>query len=190
MEKSYQLVAWTDKGRVRMLPSEVNTFLHEELDKINRLSDRIRYNTCHEVHDLLEWSCAYEKLALQLLDLGQVEDAFRQLSQAARRRPCAAPLLGITGRTPNGAMCCASPSEAGSSRCSAPARTWCASIRCSNMSGKTAACRRLVTTSPTHTGALNLSAMVIPVKSGKPGTTTGPCSSARMKFIAAGVLSS
>ena len=83
MEKSYQLVAWTDKGRVRMLPSEVNTFLHEELDKINRLSDRIRYNTCHEVHDLLEWSCAYEKLALQLLDLGQVEDAFRQLSQAA-----------------------------------------------------------------------------------------------------------
>ena len=83
MANSYQLVAWTDKGQIRMLPSEINAFLHEELDKIDRMSDRIRYKTHHEVYDLLEVSSAYEKLAHQLLDLGQTEDAFLQLSQAA-----------------------------------------------------------------------------------------------------------
>ena len=66
-----------------MLPSEVNTFIHEELDKIDRLGDSVRYGTHHEVHDLLLLSSAYEKLALRLLDLGRIEDAFIQLSQAA-----------------------------------------------------------------------------------------------------------
>ena len=83
MAKSYQLVAWTDKGRVKMIPSEITAFLQKELDGINRLSDRIRYKTYHEVHDLLQVSSAYEKLALRLLDLGRPEDAFTQLSQAA-----------------------------------------------------------------------------------------------------------
>lgn len=83
MAKTYQLVAWTDKGQVRMIPSETATFLHEELDGINRLSDRIRYGTHHEIHDLLQLSSAYEKLGLQLLGLGQIDDAFIQFSQAA-----------------------------------------------------------------------------------------------------------
>ena len=83
MAKSYQLVAWTDKGQVKMIPSEIADFLHKELDILNRLSDRIRYKTYHEVHDLLQVSCAYEKLGLRLLDLGQIEDAFIQFSMAA-----------------------------------------------------------------------------------------------------------
>ena len=83
MAKSYQLVAWTDKGQVKMIPSEITDFLHKELEGINRLSDRIRYKTYHEVHDLLQVSSAYEKLGTQLLDLGQIEDAFIQFSQAA-----------------------------------------------------------------------------------------------------------
>lgn len=83
MAKAYQLVAWTEKGQVRMIPSEITAFLHKELDNVNRLSDRIRYKTYHEVHDILQVSSAYEKLAYQLLDLGQTEDAFIQFSHAA-----------------------------------------------------------------------------------------------------------
>ena len=83
MAKSYQLVAWTDKGQVRMIPSEIHAFLHGELDKINRLIDRIRYKTWHEIHDTLEVSSAYEKLGLELLDLGQIGDAFQQFAAAA-----------------------------------------------------------------------------------------------------------
>ena len=83
MAKTYQLVAWTENGQVKMIPSEIVSFLHEELDNINRLSDRIRYKTNHEVHDLLQVSAAYEKLGLQLLVLGQIEDAFIQFTQAA-----------------------------------------------------------------------------------------------------------
>lgn len=83
MAKSYQLVAWTDKGQVRMIPSEIASFIHKELEGINRLIDRIRYKTYHEVHDLLQVSSAYEKLGLQLLDLGQIDDAFIQFAQAA-----------------------------------------------------------------------------------------------------------
>lgn len=83
MAKSYQLVAWTDKGQVKMIPSEIASFLHKELDGINRLSERIRYKSHYEVHDLLQVSSAYEKLAYQLLDLGQIGDAFIQFSQAA-----------------------------------------------------------------------------------------------------------
>jgi hypothetical protein len=83
MAKTYQLVAWTDRGQVRMIPSEINSFIREELDRINRLSDRVRYDTYHEVHDLLQVSSAYEKLGLDLLGLGQTEDAFVQFTQAA-----------------------------------------------------------------------------------------------------------
>ena len=83
MVKTYQLVAWTDNGQVKMIPSEIASFLHTELDNINFMSNRIRYKTNHEVHDLIQVSSAYEKLGLRLLDLGQTEDAFIQFSQAA-----------------------------------------------------------------------------------------------------------
>ena len=83
MVKSYQLVAWTDKGQVKMIPSEIASFLNGELDCIKRRSERIRYGTRHEIHDILKVSYAHEKLALQLLDMGLTKDAFVQFSQAA-----------------------------------------------------------------------------------------------------------
>ena len=33
---------WTDKGQVRMLPSEIDSFFHTELENINHRVDRIR----------------------------------------------------------------------------------------------------------------------------------------------------
>ena len=83
MAKTYQLVAWTENGQVKMIPSEVTAYLHDELDAINRLVDRIRYRTVHERGDILRVSQAYEKLAVRLLDLGHADDAFEQYAQAA-----------------------------------------------------------------------------------------------------------
>lgn len=64
MVKTYQLVAWTDNGKAKMIPSEISSFLHKELDNIGQLSNHIRYKTNHEVHDLLQLSSAYEKLGI------------------------------------------------------------------------------------------------------------------------------
>ena len=32
MAKSYQLVAWTDKGQVRMIPSQLKAYISEEIE--------------------------------------------------------------------------------------------------------------------------------------------------------------
>jgi len=84
MANSYQLVAWTEKGQVRMIPSVVTEHLHVELDAINRLVDSIRYRTVYERGDIFRVSQAYEKLAVRLLNLGHVEDAFEQYAHAAQ----------------------------------------------------------------------------------------------------------
>lgn len=52
MANSYQLVAWTEKGQVRMIPSEVTAHLQAELDEINHLVEQIRYVTPHERGDI------------------------------------------------------------------------------------------------------------------------------------------
>jgi hypothetical protein len=83
MANAYQLVAWTEKGKVRMIPSEVTAFMQDDLEEIDRLIDRIRYGTDYEVHDILRVSCAYEKLGLRLLEVGRTQDAFLQYAHAA-----------------------------------------------------------------------------------------------------------
>ena len=83
MAKAYQLVAWTEKGQVRMIPSEVTAFMHQSIDEIDRISDKVRYGTRFEVPDLLQLSSAYERFGRELLDLGRYEDAFFQFAQAA-----------------------------------------------------------------------------------------------------------
>lgn len=83
MANAYQLVAWTEKGQVRMIPSEVTAFMHQYIDEIDRISDKVRYGTRFEVPDLLQLSSAYEKFGRELLDLGRYEDAFFQFAQAA-----------------------------------------------------------------------------------------------------------
>ena len=83
MANSYQLVAWTDKGQVKMIPEEAAAFLDKELEKIESLHDQIRYGTHYETQDILRVSCAYEKLGLLLSSVGMFDEAFRQLLQAA-----------------------------------------------------------------------------------------------------------
>ena len=67
-----------------MLPSEVTAYLNAELDAINRLIGKIRYRSVYERGDIFQVSQAYEKLAVRLLGLGQIEDAFEQYVQAAQ----------------------------------------------------------------------------------------------------------
>lgn len=66
-----------------MIPSQMDAYVQEEMEQINRIIDRVRYGTYHEVGDLLKVSSAYEKLAIRLLDLGQAESAFLLLADAA-----------------------------------------------------------------------------------------------------------
>ena len=67
-----------------MIPSLVNDFINEELDKINLIRDKIGYGTRHEIPDIMRVSNAYERLAGQLLELGRTLDAFIQLTRAAQ----------------------------------------------------------------------------------------------------------
>lgn len=94
MAKSYQLVAWTDQGQVRMIPSQMDAFVQEEMGQINRIIDRVRYGTYHEVGDLLKVSSAYEKQALRLLDLGQAV-SYPFYSTHVKFRRCFAPVVRI-----------------------------------------------------------------------------------------------
>lgn len=84
MANSYQLVAWTERDRVKMIPSELSSYLQTELDAINHLESRIRYRSDYERGDIFRLSQAYERLALRLLDLGRTEYAFLQYAQAAK----------------------------------------------------------------------------------------------------------
>ena len=79
----YQLVAWTEKGRVKMIPSEVNAFMLEDLARIERLIDGVRYGTDHEIGDILRVSQAFERLGIRLMGVGRPEDAFRMFARAA-----------------------------------------------------------------------------------------------------------
>ena len=83
MANSYQLVAWTDKGQVRMIPSLINEYIQEEMKRIHQVEENVRYGTRYEVHDLLKLSNAYEKLALVLQGLGESDTAFNAYSKAA-----------------------------------------------------------------------------------------------------------
>lgn len=83
MAKVCQLVAWTDRGQVRMIPSEVEAFMEEDLEEIDRLIDGIRYGTDWEVHDILQVSSAYEKLGIRLLGVGRTQEAFLQFARSA-----------------------------------------------------------------------------------------------------------
>ena len=84
MATVYQLVAWTENGRLRMIPSEIHSFMQNELEGIKRLSANIGYGTWHEVRDILRVSRAYEKLGLWLIELGRNIDAFNQFVAAAQ----------------------------------------------------------------------------------------------------------
>lgn len=78
--KSYSLVAWTEEGKVRMVPSLVNEMKVPYEEKIARLESR-EYDD--ELEWLLERSRAWEEYAEFFLDLGYFRQAYRCYENAA-----------------------------------------------------------------------------------------------------------
>ena len=78
--KSYSLVAWTEKGQVRMIPSLVNEMKIPYEEKIARL-DSLEYDD--EQEWLLQRSGAWEEYAEFLLNLGYYKQAYRCFENAA-----------------------------------------------------------------------------------------------------------
>lgn len=94
--KSYSLVAWTDNGRVRMVPSLVKLTECELLDEIIRLREQFcRKKEDRDIHGVftmtpneeiegrIDISKAYERLADFELESGSVREAWWALTKAA-----------------------------------------------------------------------------------------------------------
>lgn len=79
-KKSYSLVAWTEKGQVRMIPSLVNEMKVPYEEKIARL-DSLEYND--EQEWLLDRSRAWEEYAEFYLSAGYYRQAYQCFESAA-----------------------------------------------------------------------------------------------------------
>lgn len=80
--KKYTLVAWTEKGQVRMIPSLVNEAAEPYRRRIAHLE-----SLCDEIEDEIGWlitrSRAHEAFARFLLDVGHPREAYVEYSNAA-----------------------------------------------------------------------------------------------------------
>ena len=80
--KKYSLVAWTEKGRVRMIPSLVNEVSIPYRETIERLKNRERV-----FRDKVAWlharSRAHERFARSLLHVGHPWEAYVEFENAA-----------------------------------------------------------------------------------------------------------
>lgn len=80
--KKYSLVAWTEKGRVRMIPSLVNEVSIPYRETIERLKNRERV-----FRDKVAWlharSRAHERFARFLLHVGHPREAYVEFENAA-----------------------------------------------------------------------------------------------------------
>jgi len=84
MAKTYQLMAWTDKGQVKMIPSLVAELAEPYIRQIQAADDEPRARgEKAETDQLIRRSRAYEALARFFLRVGYWEDAFLQYAQAA-----------------------------------------------------------------------------------------------------------
>lgn len=94
--KTYALVAWTENGRVRMVPSLANEYKHELLEELITLTEafnkrqwerdrhgRFTMTPGEEIDGRIEISLAYERLAGVYLDSDAVRDACWALCKAA-----------------------------------------------------------------------------------------------------------
>lgn len=79
--KSYSLVAWTENGQVRMVPSLVNEMKAPYQEKIARIESQDYEN---EATWLIARSRAWEEYAGFFLDLGYYKQAYRCYENAAR----------------------------------------------------------------------------------------------------------
>lgn len=80
--KNYTLVAWTENGEVRMVPSLVNVAAEPYKDRIVRLEARWE-NVEDEIGWLLARSRAHEKFARFLLSVGYPREAYEEYKNAA-----------------------------------------------------------------------------------------------------------
>lgn len=85
MAKNYQLVAWTNGEKVKMIPSVQYEALAPYREEIERSIDAIRYGSDQEISQILHISRAYEKYGNALLRCDSISDAFVQFAQAAHR---------------------------------------------------------------------------------------------------------
>ena len=84
MAKTYQLMAWTDKGQVKMIPSLVPELAEPFVKRIHAAEHETR--ACGEdaeTEQLIRHSRAHEALARFFLRVGYWEDAFLQFAEAA-----------------------------------------------------------------------------------------------------------
>ena len=79
--KKYTLVAWTEKGQVRMIPSLVNEASLPYREKIHRIESR--RDDRDKVGVLLAQSRAHEEFARFLLSVGHPREAYVEFENAA-----------------------------------------------------------------------------------------------------------
>ena len=84
MNKTYQLVAWTHKEQVKMVPSLIEELAKPYVQRIKEAEDEPRaFGWEEETEQLIRLSRAHEQLARFLMRAGNWKDAFIQYVQAA-----------------------------------------------------------------------------------------------------------
>lgn len=89
MTKHYQLVAWTDKGQVKMLPNVLQEYAQPYIDKIERQLAYYHEGWCEEYgrlaeQDVIALSRSFEAYGRFLLLHGKRQDAFEAFVDGAR----------------------------------------------------------------------------------------------------------
>lgn len=85
MAKAYQLMAWTDKGQVKMVPSLVAELAEPYVQRIQDLEEEPRaHGEDAETEQIIRLSRAHEALARFFMRVGYWEDAFLQFAEAAQ----------------------------------------------------------------------------------------------------------
>ena len=79
--KSYELVAWTENGHVRMIPSLVNEMKVPYEEKIERIKSQDYDN---EIGWLIRLSKAWEEYARFFMELGYYRQAYQCYDEAAQ----------------------------------------------------------------------------------------------------------
>ncbi len=83
MVKSSQLVAWTENGRVRMLPSLVRQLAQPYIEQIEDIESLRPFHFREQPKYLIELSRAYENLGVYYECVGYIRDAFDAYAAAA-----------------------------------------------------------------------------------------------------------
>lgn len=83
MVKSSQLVAWTENGRVRMLPSLVRQLAQPYIEQIEDIESLRPFHFREQSKYLIELSRSYENLGVYYERVGYIRDAFDAYAAAA-----------------------------------------------------------------------------------------------------------